>query len=118
MANGGREQPNLPPFNLPPLSKAPGSGAAGRNCLLLLLLLTLVPMPSMRQVSTAMAVWSPVIIFTSTPLAYAASMVALVSTRGGSNTDSTPCKRTSEASNTHDQPMHTAVQPPLATWAP
>ena len=42
-------------------------------------------MPSWRAVSMAMAVSSPVIIFTRTPLASTASMVALESSRGGSN---------------------------------
>mmetsp|Transcript_7778 Transcript_7778/g.12076 ORF Transcript_7778/g.12076 Transcript_7778/m.12076 type:complete len:423 (-) Transcript_7778:282-1550(-) len=38
----------------------------------------------------AIAVWSPVIIFTCTPIAWARSIVALVSCRGGSNRDRTP----------------------------
>ncbi len=50
----------------------------------------LVPMPSWRAVSMAMAVSSPVIILTVTPLASTASMVALLSSRGGSNIGSTP----------------------------
>jgi hypothetical protein len=50
----------------------------------------LVPMPSSRHVSLAMAVWSPVTILTSMPFSMAAAMVALVSARGGSNSDSTP----------------------------
>ena len=45
----------------------------------------LVPMPSWRAVSMAMAVSSPVIIFTATPLASTASIVAFESSRGGSN---------------------------------
>mmetsp|Transcript_4027 Transcript_4027/g.5661 ORF Transcript_4027/g.5661 Transcript_4027/m.5661 type:complete len:210 (+) Transcript_4027:444-1073(+) len=44
----------------------------------------LSPMPSCRAVSRAMAAWSPVIIFTSTPYSRARSIVRLVSGRGGS----------------------------------
>ena len=47
-------------------------------------------MPSCRHVSLAMAVWSPVIILTSMPLATAASMVVRVSLRGGSNSGTMP----------------------------
>ena len=45
----------------------------------------LVPMPSSRATSMAMAVSSPVIILTAMPLAFTASIVALLSSRGGSN---------------------------------
>ena len=44
------------------------------------------------DVSTAMAVWSPVTIFTRTPMARAFSSVSLVSWRGGSKSASTPAK--------------------------
>mmetsp|Transcript_3636 Transcript_3636/g.5952 ORF Transcript_3636/g.5952 Transcript_3636/m.5952 type:complete len:231 (+) Transcript_3636:1027-1719(+) len=55
----------------------------------------LSPMPSCRAVSRAMAAWSPVIIFTSTPYSRARSIVRLVSGRGGSRKVSTPrnCQR-------------------------
>ena len=50
----------------------------------------LAPMPSWRHVSLAMAVWSPVIILTSMPLATACSIVRRVSLRGGSNSGTMP----------------------------
>mmetsp|Transcript_34137 Transcript_34137/g.83948 ORF Transcript_34137/g.83948 Transcript_34137/m.83948 type:complete len:357 (+) Transcript_34137:1024-2094(+) len=46
--------------------------------------LMLVPRDSTRAVSTAITVWSPVIIFTDTPKRRHSSMVHLVSSRGGS----------------------------------
>ena len=54
-----------------------GEGVGGREML--------VPMPSWRAISIAMAVSSPVTILTAMPLAFAASIVALESSRGGSN---------------------------------
>mmetsp|Transcript_15342 Transcript_15342/g.43521 ORF Transcript_15342/g.43521 Transcript_15342/m.43521 type:complete len:280 (+) Transcript_15342:1059-1898(+) len=51
---------------------------------------TFMPRPSTRQVSMAMACWSPVIILMSTPKAWAFSMVSLVSGRGGSKNVSSP----------------------------
>ena len=59
-----------------------------------------------RDVSTAMAVWSPVTIFTVMPMPRARSSVSFVSTRGGSKRESTPAKR------------HSAVAPPRATATP
>jgi len=47
-------------------------------------------MPSWRAVSIAMAVSSPVTILTRTPFAFAISMVALESSRGGSNIGKMP----------------------------
>ena len=47
-------------------------------------------MPSVLQVSLAMAIASPVTILTFTPMATAVAMVALASSRGGSNRGSTP----------------------------
>mmetsp|Transcript_33175 Transcript_33175/g.80585 ORF Transcript_33175/g.80585 Transcript_33175/m.80585 type:complete len:201 (+) Transcript_33175:1211-1813(+) len=49
-----------------------------------------VPMPRRRAVSTAIAVWSPVIIFTCAPISCAFSMVRFVSCRGGSKRERTP----------------------------
>src|SRR6516165_10712401 len=49
-----------------------------------------VPMPSWRAVSIAIAVSSPVTILTGTPFSFALSIVALESSRGGSNIGSTP----------------------------
>ena len=51
-----------------------------------------VPIPSVLAVSRAMARASPVTIFTSTPIWRAVAMVALASSRGGSNRGSTPTK--------------------------
>ena len=48
------------------------------------------PMPSCLQVSLAMAIASPVTILTFTPIAIAVAMVALASSRGGSNKGNTP----------------------------
>ena len=49
-----------------------------------------VPSPSWRAVSFAIARWSPVTIFTSTPYAMARSSVTFVSGRGGSRNVSSP----------------------------
>ena len=51
-----------------------------------------MPIPSVLAVSWAMARASPVTIFTSTPIWKAVAMVALASSRGGSNSGSTPTK--------------------------
>uniref|UniRef100_A0A7C8ZI85 Uncharacterized protein n=1 Tax=Opuntia streptacantha TaxID=393608 RepID=A0A7C8ZI85_OPUST len=50
----------------------------------------LVPIPSLRPVSLAMASWSPVIIFTFTPKFRALLIVSALSCRGGSNKGSKP----------------------------
>ena len=49
-----------------------------------------MPIPSFLAVSTAMASASPVTILTVTPIWRAVAMVALASSRGGSNRGSTP----------------------------
>eukprot|EP00964_Phaeocystis_antarctica_P024354 scaffold13645_cov58-Phaeocystis_antarctica.AAC.6 len=72
------------------MSSAPGASgsvASGRSASW-----TAVPIPSMRQVSLAMAIWSPVTILTPTPRLCAASMVDLVSGRGGSRKVIRPMK--------------------------
>ena len=51
-----------------------------------------VPMPSFLAVSLAMASASPVTILIFTPICRAVAMVALASSRGGSNRGSTPSK--------------------------
>src|SRR5262247_436048 len=57
------------------------ASAAGMMC---------VPMPSWRAVSIAIAVSSPVTILTRTPFSFAISIVALESSRGGSNIGNMP----------------------------
>ena len=52
-----------------------------------------VPMPSLSAVSWAMARASPVTILIFTPIWRAVAMVALASSRGGSNRGSTPENR-------------------------
>mmetsp|Transcript_7964 Transcript_7964/g.24488 ORF Transcript_7964/g.24488 Transcript_7964/m.24488 type:complete len:265 (-) Transcript_7964:812-1606(-) len=59
-----------------------------------------------REVSTAIAVWSPVIILTVTPISRACSRVCFVSMRGGSKSESTP------------QKVQGAAAPPRATATP
>ena len=49
-----------------------------------------MPIPSFLAVSWAMASASPVTILTFTPIARAVAMVALASSRGGSNRGNTP----------------------------
>ena len=44
-----------------------------------------VPMPNWREVSLAMANWSPVTILIFTPICTALAMVAFACSRGGSN---------------------------------
>ena len=52
-----------------------------------------MPIPSVLAVSLAMASASPVTIWTCTPMCCAVAMVALASSRGGSNRGSTPRNR-------------------------
>ncbi len=49
-----------------------------------------VPIPNLRDISLAMANWSPVTILTFTPICTALAMVALACSRGGSNIGNTP----------------------------
>mmetsp|Transcript_22025 Transcript_22025/g.53925 ORF Transcript_22025/g.53925 Transcript_22025/m.53925 type:complete len:398 (+) Transcript_22025:1414-2607(+) len=65
------------------------TSASGASRILLILWIV-DPIPSLRAVSIAIAVWSPVIILTWTPISCAISMVAFVSTRGGSKRERIP----------------------------
>ena len=49
-----------------------------------------MPIPSSRDISLAMANWSPVTILTFTPICTALAMVALACSRGGSDMGNTP----------------------------
>ena len=49
-----------------------------------------VPSPTLPAVSFAMAIASPVTIFTATPIAFAVVIVDAASSRGGSNSGRTP----------------------------
>ena len=51
------------------------------------------PKPSWRAISLAMAIWSPVTIFTFTPICEAVAIVLFESSRGGSNKGRTPRNR-------------------------
>mmetsp|Transcript_5505 Transcript_5505/g.12584 ORF Transcript_5505/g.12584 Transcript_5505/m.12584 type:complete len:252 (+) Transcript_5505:1711-2466(+) len=71
----------------------------------------LVPIPRRRAVSLAIVMWSPVIILTSTPMAMAASMVSLVSSRGGSNSGIKPWNSQLFTSSSRDRATPMARKP-------